>query len=143
MPLFGQLGARSAFGLRALARPDLGPSVGKKLIVVFLSHALWIAVVPTVWVGVDDSLRGLGLRKEEPVPPLGGEFGIDASQVFTNRDAVQKHNPAHASRGQYGLRSLISGAGQRTLETNAQEWPDWGPACGHRPIKADPVVSFE
>ena len=40
--------------------------------VVLLPHALRIAVVPAVRVGVDDSFGYLRLGEEEPVPPLRG-----------------------------------------------------------------------
>ena len=55
--------------------------------------------VPTVGIGVDESLgRLIGLPEEPPVPPGPNEGDVEPLEVRDDREAVHHHQPGHGVR---------------------------------------------
>ena len=108
-----------------------------KLGVVLLTHGRRVAAVPGVRVGVDHPLRDLGLGEEEPVPPPGGEPGVGAGQVLTDRDAVQQSQPGDQGRVVEGepqrdvAAAVVPGQGEPVVPEPLHQ-P--GQVAGHRPL---------
>ena len=71
---------------------DRPPEVGERL----LPHNVGGGAIPGVGVGADHALGGLGrLAEEEPVPPRGGEAGVDAGEPLGERDRVEHRERDH------------------------------------------------
>ncbi len=66
--------------------------------IVLSAHPLGVAAIPGVRVSQNGPLRFVRLRKEEPVPPGGGEPGVGSGQGLPNRDTVEHGQASHSLR---------------------------------------------
>lgn len=64
---------------------------------ILVAHAVEIAVVPGVGVGIDDGFGHPGSGEEEPMPSRRGEPGVGSVEVLADGQAVQQRGPGDRS----------------------------------------------